>query len=370
MTNINNFSLKKGENTWQTLITSIFKQYDIPYSNEDYIYMPSAEVAWNQANKDIDKSVKKSEEKIRLKKELLEVMIQYIKDEPETEKIRKNKDWKIKNNNNIFVSPEEHLLELNVKYLKSFKTSVNPVSSLKTKLQDMVGKIVDKQEEEIRNNNDNLKDINNLVDTLKVNLEKIKTTSTQSINLNNLRSVLEKAIDRISENAQTGVQNSSDVNSINNLVKTLNSDLNTIKSTPVARNELLELKKVEAQLRLFKKKLSEFLVTINNKNSENEKDIISANKNIVKLESELKDLVSVFSQKGGELKLDTLDPNNILEKKKNELIPKGKYTKDLLNKDNFILNCSGHKWSICDEFENVKDPKKKMDKSKIKYAMD
>ena len=357
MININKFLLQKGGNAWQTLITPIYDEYGIPYNPNDYISILTAEAAWEQVNKDIDNFNLNSEEKIRIKKNILEKMIQYI------EKNKINQNWNVKINGKI-ISPKDYLLQLNIAHLKSFDTTVNPVDSLKTNLQSMISDVVQTQEDN-KLNNQNLQDVSNLINTLKKNLQQIKTTSTQSVNLNNLKLVLEKAITKISENSETGIEINSDVSSINNLIKTLNSDLNTIRATPVAKNELLELKQVEAQLRLFKKKLSDFLSEINKRDSQKEEDITFANENITKLQSELKDLVKAFSQKGGELNLNSLDPNNILEKDKNELIPKGKYTKNLITDDNFILNCSGHKWSICDEFENVKDVKKKWIKAKL-----
>lgn len=358
MTNINKFFLQKGGNTWTNLIKAIFKQNDIPYDSLNYIFIPTAEAAWKQINKDIDNSDLKSEDKIRIKKDTLEVMIEYINDYPERNE--NNKNWKIMNKNGDNVSPTDYLLELGVEYLNLLNTTTNPVDSLKVNLQSMINDVVKKQES-TQINNQELNNINNLIETLKENLEQIKTTSTESVDLNNLKLVLEKSISKISENDKRGVENNSDVISINNLIKTLNSDLNTIRATPVAKNELLELKKVEAQLRLFKKKLSEFLSQVNKRDNQKEKEIISANKNISTLEKELKELVKVFSQNqiGGELK----DLNSIVEK--NELIPKAKYNKDLLTRDNFILNCGGHKWSICDEYENIQNTKKKWIKAKL-----
>ena len=371
MTNINNFFLQKGGNTWTNIIKSIFKQNDMPYNPLDYIYIPTAEAAWKQLNKDIDNSDLESKDKIRIKKDILEVMIEYINDYPvmnEDNKnwkinwkiINKDKNWKIVNKNGYNVSPTDYALELGVEYINLLNTTTNPVDSLKVNLQSMINDVVEKQES-TQINNQELNNINNLIKTLKENLQQIKTTSTESVDLNNLKLVLEKAISKISENDKTGVENNSDAVSINNLIKTLNSDLNTIRATPVAKNELLELKKVEAQLRLFKKKLSEFLSQVNKRDNQKEKEIISANKNISTLEKELKELVKVFSQNqiGGELK----DLNSIVEK--NELIPKAKYNKDLLTKDNFILNCGGHKWSICDEYENIQNTKKKWIKAKL-----
>ena len=358
MSNINNFFLQKGGNTWTNIIKSIFKQNDIPYNPLDYIYIPTAEAAWQKLNKDIDNTDLKNEDKIRIKKDTLEVMIEYINEQPERNINSKN--WKIKNKNGDNVSPADYVLELGVEYLNLLNTTINPVDSLKINLQSMVNDVIEKQEG-IQINNQELNDINNLINILKENLQKINTTSTESVDLNNLKLVLEKAISKISENDKTGIENNSDIVSINNLINTLNSDLNNIRATPVAKNKLLELKKLEAQLRLFKKKLSEFLSEISKRDNQKGREIISANKNILNLEKELKELVKVFSQNqiGGELK----DLNSIVEK--NELIPKAKYNKDSLTRDNFILNCGGHKWSICDEYENIQNTKKKWIKAKL-----
>ena len=168
MININKFFLQKGGNAWQTLITPIYDEYGIAYNLNDYISILTAEAAWEQVNKDIDNFNLKSEEKIRIKKNILEKMIEYI------EKNKINQNWNVKINGKI-ISPKDYLLQLSIAHLKSFDTTVNPVDSLKTNLQSMISDVVQTQEDN-KLNNQNLQDVSNLINTLKESKDCLKET--------------------------------------------------------------------------------------------------------------------------------------------------------------------------------------------------
>lgn len=339
MININKSLLQKGGSTYSFALKPFYQKYDIIDTDNDLDYIYKPEQAWEKIKIDIENSELTQEKKDYSLRKMLNSLIQISEELGDK--------WLINNK-----SPKDEQLRLNSLYLKSLTSdSTATFEELKENFQNIVSNLVQYNSNQ-QSVKDDINTLTQLAETLNENLTNINSTPTENIDLSKLKLLLQDSISTIANNTNN---DNSEIESINLLLKTLDSDLNKIKSTPVEKSKLLDLKKVEAKLTLFRKNLVGNLKEINLRNEKLYEDNAKANKDIANLNDSLLGLNKAI-QIGGKLEYNNLDPDNFLEKDpkiNRERIPKGKYSNE-----EFQLVCKGKKWNICEQEKEIKSNKK------------
>ena len=334
--NINFLSNQKGGNDYINLLKPIYSNYgsslEEPTINSDDSTINSAQSAWNIA---LEKSKNISQADMFLI-DTLESLISFN----ENKKIQ----WKIDG-----IEPNLKLLTLRSNYLKNLNiNNGTKISEIKASLQKLLKDLMDKKQSDSSINE--LEQISALISRI----NEMEIPSNSAINLEALKTSLETTINKMDNNLQTNVQNNiNEIQAIEKLIKEIDDKISEVKSTPATSTELIEFKRIEAQLVFLKRNILELAHFIEENKNKNNDVIEDANKSILEIEEELAKIVSALNPDqriltGGNLEYRIPSENSLQ-----------------ITEDKFLQSCKGKKWDICSELDNIKNNDVKWVKAKL-----